>query len=87
MQLYKPKRKGDVISRVKPMPEGADQKHVKLLKCPTLDGRAIVDALPEPILDSHVPVIEFIPRMDGSFEDPRVDRVDSVEGGAIEADT
>lgn len=51
------------------MPKGTDDKDVELVNRLALDATPLVDAFSQPFLNAHVPVIYFLPDVNGALGD------------------
>jgi len=79
IELCEPQHKGNVVSPIKPMPEGTNQEHKQLVLGLAFEVMALVDAAVEPFLHLDVPVVDFLAHVDACLDLEDVNSVDAAE--------
>ena len=76
VELHEPKEEGKVIASVHAVPESADDKGDQL-RSSLRKRQSIIDALPQPLLDSHIPVADLVSDVNSRLDFPRIADLDS----------
>lgn len=85
--MGEPYKEREIVSNIKSMPHGADSKYIELTQTFAFNVTAIVNALPQPLLNTNVPEIDFFSHVNCSFDQERIASVDSAEINAVITDS